>query len=118
MYVVLFLSLLPLLNPSMTLDKDAESDMVMGAEKELAYLDWFGSSRAPHQHLHREHYGYKKRSPSDHAENLYRYLHLATSLVPKDNALNAFCIRHPDLDDSNVKVSKYCCGLRICSVLD
>ncbi|KAG5338932.1 hypothetical protein C0989_005566 [Termitomyces sp. Mn162] len=98
--------------------KDAKSVMVTGAEKELAYLDRFGLPRVPYQHLRREHYNYKKQSPSDHAENLYRYLRLAPSLVPNDDALNAFCIRHPDLSDSNVKVSKDADGLRICSVLD
>ena len=107
-----------LLNPSITIDKDAKSVMVTGAEKELAYLDHFGSPRVPYRHLHREHYNYKKQSPSDHAENLHRYLRLAPSLVPEDDALNAFCIRHPDLSDSNVKVSKDSCGLHICSVLD
>ena len=102
----------------MTIDKDAKSVMVTGAEKELAYLDRFGSPRAPYQRLHREHYNYKKQPPSDHAENLHRYLRLAPSLVPDDDALSTFCIRHPDLSDSNVKVSKDSRGLRIHSVLD
>jgi hypothetical protein len=117
MYVVL-LSLLPFLNPSMTLDKNAESVIVTRAKKELAYLDWFGSPRTPHQHLHREHYDYQKQSPSNHAENLYRYIPLALPLVLDDNALNAFCICHPDLNDGNVRVSKDSHGLWICSVLD
>ncbi|KJA13580.1 hypothetical protein HYPSUDRAFT_209415 [Hypholoma sublateritium FD-334 SS-4] len=82
--------------------KDAKSVMIAGAEKELAYLD-------------REHYDYKKQPPSDHAENLHHYLRLAPSLVPDDDA---FCIRHPDLSDSNVKVSKDSRRLRIRSMLD
>ena len=118
MYIAL-LSLLPLLNPSTTIDNDAKSVMVAGAEKELAYLARFGAPRAPCQRLHREHYNYKKQPPSDHAENLYHYLRLAPSLVPDDDdALCAFCIRHPDLSDSNIKVSKDSRGLRIRSVLD
>lgn len=49
MYVVLLLSLLPLLNQSMTIDEDAESVLIAGAKKELAYLDQFGSPRAHYQ---------------------------------------------------------------------
>jgi hypothetical protein len=42
MYVVLLLSLEPLLNQSMTIDEDAKSAPVTGAKKELAYLSQFG----------------------------------------------------------------------------
>ncbi len=56
--------------------------------------------------LHREHYNYKKQPPADHAENLSHYLRLAPALVPDDAAPCAFCIRHPDLSDSNIRVSK------------
>ncbi|KAG6883379.1 hypothetical protein C0992_008860 [Termitomyces sp. T32_za158] len=98
--------------------RDAKSVMVTAAEKELAYLDRFGSPRAPYHRIRREHHNYEKQSPSDHAENLRRYLRLAPSLVPDDDTLNAFCIRHPDLTDSNIKVLKEPRGLRICSVLD
>ncbi|KAG6847635.1 hypothetical protein H0H93_006893 [Arthromyces matolae] len=101
-------------------DNDAKSVMVTGAQKELAYLDRFGSPRIPYKHLHREHYNYKKQPPSDHSKNLHRYLHLAPSLVPHDDTLNTFCIRHPDLTDSNIKVSKDPSSglLRIRSMLD
>ncbi|KAG6848010.1 hypothetical protein H0H93_004203 [Arthromyces matolae] len=106
--------------------KDAKSVMVTGAQKELAYLDRFGSPRVPYQHLHREHYNYKKQPPSDHSKNLHRYLHLAPSLIPHRNdndsspSQNTFCIRHPDLADSNIKVSKDPSSglLRIRSMLD
>lgn len=118
MYAALLLSLLPRLNLSMAIDKDAKSVMVTGAEKELTYLDRFGEPRATYQRLRREHYNYEKQSPLDHAESLYRYPHLAPSLVPDDDVLSAFCIRHPDLSDSNIKVSKDSRGLRIHSVLD
>lgn len=98
--------------------EDAESVLITGAKKELAYLDWFGSPRAPFQRFRREYYQYKKQSPLDHAKNLRRYLCLAPSLVPDDDSLNAFCIRHPDLSDSNLKVSSDSSGLQILSVLD
>ena len=102
----------------MTIDEDAESVLVAGAKKELAYLDQFGSPRAPYQHFRREYYNYEKQPPSDHAENLRRYLLLAPSLVPDDDSLSAFCIRHPDLTDSNLKVSTGPNGLQILSILD
>ncbi|KIY52191.1 hypothetical protein FISHEDRAFT_63935 [Fistulina hepatica ATCC 64428] len=68
--------------------------------------------------LMEEYYNYEKQPPSDHAENLRRYLLLAPSLVPDDDSLGAFCIRHPDLTDSNLKVSTDSSGLQILSVLD
>ena len=71
-----------------------------------------------HQRFRREYYNYEKQPPSDHAENLRRYLRLAPSLVPEDDSLSAFCIRHPDLTDSNLKVSIDSSGLQILSVLD
>ncbi|KAJ4464581.1 kinase-like domain-containing protein, partial [Lentinula aciculospora] len=98
--------------------KDAKSVLVTGAKKELAYLNHFGSPRAAYQRFRREYYKYEKQPPSDHVQNLRRYLRLAPSLVPDDDSLSAFCIRHPDLTDSNVKVSKDSSGLRILRVLD
>lgn len=102
----------------MTIDEDAKSVLVTGARKELAYLDRFGSPRTPYQRFRREPYNYEKQPPSDHAENLRRYLCLAPSLVPDDDSLSDFCIRHPDLTDSNLKVSADSSGLQILSVLD
>ena len=118
MHVALLLSLLLFLNQSMTIDEDAKSVLVTGAEKELAYLDQYGSPRVPYQHVRREHYNYEKQPPSDHAKNLRRYLCLAPSLVPDNDSLNAFCIRHPDLTDSNLIVSIDSSGLQILSMLD
>ncbi|KAK7695260.1 hypothetical protein QCA50_002450 [Cerrena zonata] len=97
--------------------KDAKSVLVTGAKKELAYLDQFGAPRAPYSRLRRECYKYEKQTPSDHVKNLGRYLRLAPSLVPDDESLNVFCIRHPDLSDSNIRVSTDS-GLKILSVLD
>jgi hypothetical protein len=102
----------------MSIDEDVKSVLVTGAKKELAYLDKFGSPRAPYEHFRREYYGYEKQPPSDHAQNLRRYLLLAPSLVPGDDSLSAFCIRHPDLTDSNLKVSTDSSGLQILSILD
>lgn len=92
--------------------------MVAGAKKELAYLDQFGAPRVPYQRSRREYYNYEKQSPSDHAKNLGRYLRLAPSLVPDDESLRAFCIRHPDLTDNNIRVSTDSGSLQILSVLD
>ena len=102
----------------MAIDEDVVSMLVAGAKKELAYLDQFGSPRAPYQRVRRENYNYEKQPPSDHAKNLRRYLRLAPSLVPDDDSLSAFCIRHPDLTDSNLMVSTDSGGLQILSILD
>ncbi|KAJ3982143.1 hypothetical protein F5890DRAFT_1574753 [Lentinula detonsa] len=72
-----------------------KSVLFAGAEKELAYLNQFGAPR-----------------------NLARYLRLAPSLVPDDDSLSAFCIRHPDLTDSNLRVSTDSDCLQMLSVLD
>ena len=51
-------------------------------------------------------YNYQQQSPSYHVENLKRYLNVVSSLVPRDPSLSRFCIRHPDLQQSNIIVSK------------
>jgi hypothetical protein len=56
--------------------------------------------------MRREGYRYQEQSPSDHIDNLHRYLLIASSLVPKDPTLNHFAIRHPDLQQSNIVVSR------------
>ncbi|KAJ7097742.1 kinase-like domain-containing protein [Mycena belliarum] len=98
--------------------EDAKSVLVTGAKKELAYLDRFGAPRVPYQRFRREYYKYEKQTPSDHVKNLGHYLRLAPSLVPDDDALSAFCIRHPDLTENNIRVSTDSGGLQILSVLD
>ena len=118
MCVALLPSSLPLLNQSISKDKDAKSVLVTGAEKELAYLDRFGSPRAPYNFLRMECYNYEKQEPSDHTNNPGRYLLLAPSLVPDDDSLSAFCIRHPDLNTGNLKVSIDSNGVQILSMLD
>jgi hypothetical protein len=102
----------------LSIDKNALSVLITGANKELAYLDQFGSAKAPYRGFRRDCYNNEKQEPSDHANNLRRYLLLAPSLVPDDDSLTAFCIRHPDLNLENVKVSRDSSGLQIRSVLD
>ena len=56
--------------------------------------------------MRREGYQYKEQPPSDHIENLERYLLIASSLIPRNPALGHFRIRHPDLRPSNIIVSR------------
>ncbi|KAJ3738951.1 kinase-like domain-containing protein [Lentinula detonsa] len=95
-----------------------KSVLFAGAEKDLAYLNQFGAPRVPYECFRMEHYNNEKQLPSDHIENLGRYLRLAPSLVPDDDSLSAFCIRHPDLTDSNLRVSTDSGCLQMLSVLD
>ena len=89
-----------------TVDKNAEATLVAAARKELAYLKQFGRPLLPFQRERREAYEYEEQSPSDHIENLERYLLLASSLVSKNSAFHPFRIRHPDLQPGNVIVSR------------
>lgn len=56
--------------------------------------------------MRRAAYKYQEQLPSDHIENLKRYLLIAPSLIPRDPALCHFRIRHPDLQQSNIIVSR------------
>ena len=60
----------------------------------------------PFQRVRREAYKYQEQSPSDHIENVSRYLFIASSLIPRNPALGHFRIRHPDLQPSNIIISK------------
>ncbi|TDL19833.1 protein kinase subdomain-containing protein PKL CAK Fmp29 [Rickenella mellea] len=86
--------------------ESAEETLVRGAEKELAYLRRFGRPLLPFQRVWREGYKYEEQPPSDHIENLDRYLRIASQLIPRDPTLSQFRIRHPDLQPSNIIVSK------------
>ncbi|KAJ7775916.1 protein kinase subdomain-containing protein PKL/CAK/Fmp29, partial [Mycena maculata] len=86
--------------------ESAEAALVRAAHKELAYLEQFGQPLLPFQRVRREGYRYQEQSPSDHIENLNRYLLIASSLVPRDPALGHFRIRHPDLQQNNIVVSR------------
>ncbi|PIL22751.1 hypothetical protein GSI_15444 [Ganoderma sinense ZZ0214-1] len=103
-------------------DETAEAALVSGAHKELAYLQRFGRPLWPFQRTRREYYQYKEQSPLDHVENLNRFLSIAPRIVPRDPApsSNHFCIRHPDLQPSNIIVSGSpdSNSLRIVSLID
>lgn len=96
----------------MVSDANVEEALVRGAEKEQAYLRQFGRPLLPFERVRRDAYKYEKQQPSDHIENLDRYLRIAPSLIaaPEDSArarvLNRFCIRHPDLQPNNIIVSR------------
>ncbi|PPQ65328.1 hypothetical protein CVT26_000043 [Gymnopilus dilepis] len=74
------------------------------AVKEVAYLEKFGRPLLPFNRWRRFAYQFQPQSPSAHIDNLRRYLLMAPSIVPKDPALNRFCLRHPDLQQSNIIV--------------
>ena len=118
LYVALLPSILPPLNKLLSIDEDAPSVLVTGSNKEIAYLDQFGSPRAPSKAFRRDCYNNKKQELSGHANNPRCYLLLALSLVPDNDSLAAFCIRHPDLNLENLKVLTDTSGLRIRSMLD
>ncbi|KAF8337850.1 protein kinase subdomain-containing protein PKL CAK Fmp29 [Amanita rubescens] len=99
--------------------ESSEAALVRGADKELAYLERFGRPLLPFQCIRREGYQYQEQLPSDHIENLDRYLLIASSLIPRDPALGHFCIRHPDLQPSNIIVSRSPdSSLRVVSLID
>ena len=60
----------------------------------------------PFERIRREAYKYQKQLPSDHVENLERYLLIAPSLIPNDPALSQFYINHVDLQPGNIFVSR------------
>ncbi|KAF9490355.1 hypothetical protein BDN71DRAFT_193600 [Pleurotus eryngii] len=87
--------------------EDAQATLIAAARKELAYLEKFGRPLLPFHRERRESYGYKEQSHMDHAKNLERYLDIAPSLVSQTPpASRHFRIRHPDLQPSNVIVSR------------
>lgn len=93
--------------------------LVQGANKELAYLKEFGRPLLPFQRVRREGYQFKEQPPSDHIENLERYLLIASSLIPGNPALAHFRIRHPDLRPGNIIVSRSPdSSLRIVGLID
>ncbi|KAL0957017.1 hypothetical protein HGRIS_003118 [Hohenbuehelia grisea] len=85
---------------------NAEAALTAGAEKEQAYLRRFGRPLLPFQRERRDAYGYQEQQPSDHIQNLDRYLRIVSMLIPKRSAFDYFCIRHPDLQPGNVIVSR------------
>ncbi|KAH9942760.1 protein kinase subdomain-containing protein PKL CAK Fmp29 [Amylocystis lapponica] len=61
--------------------QSVEAAFVRGADKELAYLKQFGRPLLPFQRVRREGYQYKEQPPSDHIENLDRYLLIAPNII-------------------------------------
>ncbi|KAI5120426.1 hypothetical protein M0805_006925 [Coniferiporia weirii] len=99
--------------------KSAEATLVAPARKELAYLEQFGQPLLPFRRERRDGYQFQEQSPSAHIENLKRYLLIASSLVPRDPVLGRFCIRHPDLQPSNIVVRRSSdSGWQVVSLLD
>ncbi|KAF1918728.1 hypothetical protein BDU57DRAFT_511458 [Ampelomyces quisqualis] len=85
---------------------DTATTLQAGAKKEIAYLTRFGRSLHPFQRLHREIYGYQKQSPSEHLENLGKYLQTIPYLIPDSRNLTRPTLRHPDLQPNNVFISE------------
>jgi len=107
------------LNQPITIDESAEAAFVVAAHKELAYLEQLGQPLLPFRRERRDGYRYQEQSPSAHIENLKRYLLIASSLVPRDPTLGRFCIRHPDLQQSNIVVRRSSdSGWQVVSLLD
>ncbi|KAI0260799.1 kinase-like domain-containing protein [Gloeopeniophorella convolvens] len=99
--------------------ESAEAALVAAARKELACLEQFGQPLLPFRRERRDGYQYQEQSPSAHIENLKRYLLIASSLVPRDPALGHFCIRHPDLQQSDIVVRRSSdSGWQVVSLLD
>lgn len=94
------------MNQPITIDASAEAALVAPARKELAYLEQFGQPLLPFRRERRAGYQYQEQSPSDHIQNLNRYLLIAPALIPTDPALCHFCIRHPDFQQGNFFVSR------------
>ena len=90
----------------MTIDESVEAALVRAADKELAYLEQFGQPLLPFQRMRREAYRYREQLPSDHIENLKRYRLISPSIIPRNQALGRFCIRHPDLQQGNIIISR------------
>ncbi|KZS88144.1 hypothetical protein SISNIDRAFT_418731 [Sistotremastrum niveocremeum HHB9708] len=86
--------------------KSPEAALIAPARKEIAYLERFARPLLPFHRERRDAYDNEKQSPVDHIENLERYLRLVPSLIPKNPALHQFSLRHPDLQPSNIIVSR------------
>ena len=87
-------------------DTTHEEAITRGAEKELAYLQQFGRPLLPFHRIRRETYKYEPQQSSDHIQNLEKYLLIAPFLLANASPSSNFCIRHPDLQPSNILVSR------------
>ncbi|KAH6888898.1 kinase-like domain-containing protein [Coprinopsis sp. MPI-PUGE-AT-0042] len=89
--------------------------LVAGAQKEIAYLKRFGQPLLPFRRERRPSFKFQSQSPSEHIQNLERYLSITPSLIPKDVRLTQFRIRHPDLQFANIIINSAC---KIVSLID
>ncbi|KAH6888870.1 kinase-like domain-containing protein [Coprinopsis sp. MPI-PUGE-AT-0042] len=89
--------------------------LVAGAHKEIAYLKRFGKPLLPFRRERRPSFKFQPQSPSEHIQNLERYLSIASSLIPRDPRLTQFRIRHPDLQFANIIINSAC---QIVSLID
>ena len=88
-------------------DVDSAAVLAAGAKKEIAYLTKFGKPIHPFRRLYRELYNNQKHSPSDHLENLEKYLQVVPYLTPGNNGNLAHpTLKHTDLNPNNVFVSE------------
>lgn len=95
--------------PLLTVSKvtDPAEVLAAGAQKEIAYLNKHGRPLLPFQRLYRELYNYQKVSPSEHVQNLEKYLQAIPHIIPhSDSTLTRPTLRHPDLQPNNIFVSE------------
>ncbi|KAI1794467.1 protein kinase subdomain-containing protein PKL/CAK/Fmp29 [Ganoderma leucocontextum] len=85
--------------------ESAGAALKSGPEKEVTFLRRFGRPLLPFQRARRDVYQYREQLPSHHIENLDLFSSIAPSLIPNDPTLVRFCMRHPDLQPSNIIVS-------------
>lgn len=85
---------------------DPTAAPTFGAKKQIAHLTKFGQPLHPFQRLRREIYDYQKQSPSDHLDNLEKYLRAVPYIMPTgDDTPTRPILRHPDLQPNNVFIS-------------
>lgn len=106
--------------PLLTVSKVTDPAEVLsaGAKKEIAYLNKHGRPLLPFQRLYRELYNYQKVSPSEHIQNLEKYLQAIPHIIPhSDSTLTRPTLRHPDLQPNNIFISEDE-NLRITGLID
>ncbi|KAF9030001.1 protein kinase subdomain-containing protein PKL CAK Fmp29 [Hymenopellis radicata] len=81
------------------LDVSRGPSLESGPRKELAFLQQFGRPLLPFQRA-------RRCLSSHHIEYLGLFLSIARSVIPNDPTLVRFCMRHPDLQPSNIIVSR------------
>ncbi|KAH6888914.1 kinase-like domain-containing protein [Coprinopsis sp. MPI-PUGE-AT-0042] len=86
------------------------------SNKEIAFLKEFGQRVRPTRRHRWTAVKFELQSPSDHIQNLERYLSITEAFIPEDPDLQRFSITHPDLDIiDNIIVNPDC---QIVSLID